>query len=77
MRALDDLVTRAGRDAPYEIALVYAWRGDRDRAFEWLERAYLQHDIALRNVKVEPLLRGLHGDARFPALLREMGLPAD
>lgn len=55
----------------------YAMAGDKDKAFEWLNNAYEQRegqDITL--VKVDPLLKNLHGDARFTAFLRRMGLPA-
>ena len=75
--ALRQLVARSGEDAPYEVALVHAWRGERNAAFEWLERAYAQHDTGLRNVKVDIRLRLLRDDPRFAKLLRKMGLPAD
>jgi hypothetical protein len=38
-KALDELVAKFGHSAAYQIAGVYAWRGDRGRAFEWLKRA--------------------------------------
>jgi eukaryotic-like serine/threonine-protein kinase len=53
----------------------YAWRGDKDRAFAWLERAYRQHDSGLIEVTNDPLLASLHGDARFAALLAKLHLP--
>ena len=34
-------------DAAREIAQVYAWRNEKDKAFEWLDRAYAQRDIGL------------------------------
>ena len=71
MRASDEalaaLVARWGTCAAYQIAEVYAWRGDKDRAFEWLDRALAEHDGGLMNIKVDPLLRSLHGDPRFDA----------
>jgi hypothetical protein len=56
------------------------WRKRRrppraDGAFEWLERAYAQHDSGLLWMKVDPDLKNLHGDPRFAALLRKMRLP--
>jgi len=56
---------------------VYAWRGEKDRALEWLERARVQRDGGFVNVKIDPLLRNLHGDARYTALLGRMHMPLD
>src|SRR6202171_3158610 len=76
-QALDHLIARWGHAAAYQIAQNYAWRGEQDRAFEWLERAVKQRDGGLVNVKVDPLLRKLHGDPRYAALLKKMNLPLD
>jgi TolB-like protein/tetratricopeptide (TPR) repeat protein len=74
-KALDELIGKFGHSAAYQIAVVYAWRGDKDRAFAWLERAYAQHDGGLTLVKIDPLLRDLRGDARYSALLAKLKLP--
>ncbi|MEO7252350.1 MAG: hypothetical protein ABIW30_07070, partial [Arenimonas sp.] len=74
-QALETLLAKYAKDAPYRIAEVYAWRGDRDQAISWLERAYTQHDRFLRFLKFNPLLRQLRDDPRYSALLRKMGLP--
>ena len=77
-RALDDLIARHGSTSPCAVAEVYAWRGERDKAFEWLQRAYDQRDLALaRSVKANPLLRNLHDDPRWKPFLRKMNLPVD
>jgi len=44
--ALDTLIAQAATSGPYQIAEVYAWRGEKDLAFEWLERAYHLQDGA-------------------------------
>ena len=54
-------------------AELYAWRGEKDKAFEWLDRAYQQHSSDLYNLKSD--FASLRGDARFAALLRKMNLP--
>jgi TolB-like protein/tetratricopeptide (TPR) repeat protein len=59
----------------YEIACIYAGRGDFDQVFTWLVRAYDQHDQALTLLKLDPSLRAIVGDPRYPALLRKMKLP--
>ena len=58
--------------AAYQIALVYAHRGDTPQAFQWLERALKQRDAGMHWMKFDPLLRGVSGDPRFLALLAQM-----
>ena len=75
-QALDGLLGLA--DPPrYQLAQIYAWWGDRDRAFEQLERGRLSADAGMRYLKYDPLLRGLRGDPRYTALLKKMNLPLD
>jgi serine/threonine-protein kinase len=74
---LEELIARHGHDGAYQIAVVYAWFGEPDRAFEWLDRAYAQRDAGLIFLKYDPLLRGLRGDPRYAALLAKMKLPPD
>jgi tetratricopeptide (TPR) repeat protein len=74
--ALRELCSKDPEGAAYNIAQVHAARGESDLAFEWLERAYLQRDPGLSEMKPSPLLRPLHGDPRWPAFLRKMGLAA-
>jgi len=69
------LISRFGHILPYQAAEVYAWRGENDKAFEWLDRAYQLHDASFIYYKFDPLLRNLHDDARYGALLRRLGLP--
>ena len=73
--ALGVLTTKLGDRWAYQIAEVYAWLGERDAAFEWLQRAYTQHDGGLIQVKYDRLLVSLRSDSRYPALLRQMNLP--
>src|SRR5262249_46226736 len=74
-QALDRLIASSGYQSAYQIAQIYAWRGDKDRAFEWLERAAEQRDGGLNNAKVDQLLVKLRGDPRHAALLKKLGLP--
>ena len=75
-QALDNLVANYSRGGAYQIAEVYAWRGQTDVAFQWLERAYRQRDGGLQEIKVDVLLNSLHSDPRFSATVRKIGLPA-
>lgn len=59
---------------PYSIALIYTALGDKDEAFQWLERANAQHDEDLFLLKVDPRLDSMRGDPRFASLLQRVGL---
>jgi serine/threonine protein kinase/tetratricopeptide (TPR) repeat protein len=76
-QALRRLIASASQTAAYQIAQVYAWRGERDLAFEWLGRALASHDGGLAALKSDPMLRGLRGDRRYQALLVQLRLPSD
>jgi TolB-like protein/class 3 adenylate cyclase/Tfp pilus assembly protein PilF len=54
---------------------VYAFRGEADRAFEVLEKAYARHESGLSQLKGDPLLKSLERDPRYAAWLRKMRLP--
>jgi len=72
--ALAEMIEKYSADSAYQIAEVYAARGEADRAFEWLERAYAQRDGGLTSTKSSPRLRSLHHDPRWVPFLRKMGL---
>jgi TolB-like protein/tetratricopeptide (TPR) repeat protein len=72
--ALQELLVKYQLEAACQIAEVYAARGKADLAFEWLERAYVQRDGGLSEMKTRPLLRPLHADPRWDVFLRKMGL---
>ncbi len=76
-QALDKLIATAAADAAYQIVEVYAWRGDKDKAFEWLERAYRQHDGGLTAIKTDLLLASLRSDPRYVAMLQKLNLPME
>jgi hypothetical protein len=72
--ALSELVTKYHASGAYQIAHVYAFRNQSDEAFEWLDRAYAQRDSGLIFTKVDPLLKSLHNDPRYAALLKKLNL---
>ncbi|MHB8727216.1 MAG: TPR end-of-group domain-containing protein [Casimicrobiaceae bacterium] len=73
--ALQALIAKYQAEGAYQVAMVYAARGEVDRAFDWLERAYVQRDSGLAEMKSEPFLRSLHADPRWGTFVRKMGLP--
>ncbi|HEX9189620.1 MAG TPA: protein kinase, partial [Vicinamibacteria bacterium] len=74
---LEEVIERWAHVGTYQIAQVFAWRGERDRAFEWLERCFREHDVGLMYLKLDQLLGSLRGDPRWNDLLRRVGLPLD
>ncbi|MEO7206627.1 MAG: protein kinase [Steroidobacteraceae bacterium] len=72
--ALKELIAKNAADSAYQIADVYAWRGEKDKAFEWLERAYQQRDSGLNGIAWDPLLGSLKGDPRYNTLLERLEL---
>ena len=74
-QALERLIAGYGTRAAANIAQVYAWRGEKDQAFAWAERAYALRDPGLTWIKIDTSWRRLHGEPRYHALLRKMKLP--
>lgn len=72
--ALRMLVNNYPDQAAFQIAEVYAVRGETDRAFEWLELARAQHDAGLSAIMGDPLLKNLSADPRYLAFLKKMRL---
>jgi tetratricopeptide (TPR) repeat protein len=60
---------------PYDAAMFYAALGDKDRAFEWLEKEREIHSGWLLFMRVDPRLSALRSDPRFEDLAQRMGLP--
>jgi TolB-like protein len=73
--ALADLIAN-NRGLDYQVAQVYAVRGEKEKAFEWLQIAFDNHDTGMLALLVEPLLRSLSDDPRYKTLLAKMAFPA-
>jgi eukaryotic-like serine/threonine-protein kinase len=70
-----DRLKRGEYVKPTTIPRIYAQLGDKERAFEWLEKAYADRDSELVELRVEPGYDPLRSDPRFADLLRRIGLP--
>lgn len=73
--ALADLIAN-NRGLDYQVAQVYAVRGEKEKAFEWLQIAFNNHDTGMLALLIEPLLRGLRDDPRYKALVEKMNFPS-
>jgi TolB-like protein/Flp pilus assembly protein TadD len=72
--ALDALIAGHSDDMSFQIATVYAFRGDADKTFEWLDRAYEKRDPGVMAIIDNPFTRELRSDPRFAAFCRKVGL---
>ena len=57
------------------IAADYALLGEKNKAFEWLEKAFQERAMPLIYLKVDDQFDALRSDPRFQDLVRRMGLP--
>jgi serine/threonine-protein kinase len=72
---LNKLKTTKEYVSPAELAILYVGLGDKEGAFQELERAYVAHDLQMQYLKVEPHYDALRSDPRFTDLMRRVGLP--
>jgi serine/threonine-protein kinase len=73
-QATQDLIRAHAEDNPWRIAVVYAYRDDAERTFEWLDRAVTAHDPRIINTVTNPDLERYHSDPRFIAICKRAGL---
>jgi TolB-like protein/lipoprotein NlpI len=75
--ALNALIAKYEKDGPYNIAYVYAFCGDADRAFEWLDKAVAYQDPGLSEIVPENMFDKIHSDPRWLPFLRKIGKAPD
>ena len=71
--ALAALITKYEKDAPYNIAYAYAYRGEPDQAFAWLDKAVEYGDGGVSALVTENLFDKIHKDPRWLPFLRKIG----
>jgi TolB-like protein/Flp pilus assembly protein TadD len=76
-KALKKLIATHQNDSAYQVAEVYAYRGETDKAFQWLDRAFRQRDPGMPELKTNRLMENLRQDSRYAELLKKMRLPAE
>jgi TolB-like protein/Tfp pilus assembly protein PilF len=60
---------------PADIAYDYAFLGDKEQTFAWLDKARAEKSGALENIKIVRSMEPLHSDPRYLDLLKQLGLP--
>ena len=77
LRTLDQLkeIAKQRYVSAYSFAIVYEALGDKDQAFQWLERSYQDRAFEMAILKVDPLLDNLRSDPRFADLVQRVRLP--
>jgi adenylate cyclase len=74
---LTELIENWGKLWPSEVAHVYAWMGDADAAFEWLDKAVEQKEQGLPDQLVQPFCNPIHADPRWGEFLKRAGSAPD
>ena len=75
--ALNEMIKVSADTGAYQIAEVFSFRGDKDQAFAWLDRARRQLDGGLAYYTNDPFLDNLRSDSRWAAFQRTMGWADD
>lgn len=70
---LQTMITEDGESAAFQIAEIFSSRGDIAAAFQWLDKAYEQHDSGMEELLGNHFLRPLHGDPAWTGLMERMG----
>ena len=75
-KILDQLKERSQQTyvQPMWLAVIYIALGDKDQAFDWMQKAYEDRSAWLVYLKVDPLFDNVRQDARFTDLMRRVGL---
>lgn len=73
--AVADFERLYSAESPFGMARLYAYRGELDKAFLWLDRAYAQRDDGFRFLNRDSLFANLRGDPRYAALLHKLKVP--
>ena len=72
--ALESLISEYGEQNPTWVAEAYGWRGEKNQAFDWLEKAYVQKDVGLAYLLGSTVFESLWEDPRWVELLQKLNL---
>lgn len=73
---IEEMIRLDAENSPSYIAEIYAFRGDRDQAFLWLDRAFHVHDLGAATIYETPdIISALRDDPRLAEYMKKLGLP--
>jgi TolB-like protein/Tfp pilus assembly protein PilF len=75
--ALRTLIDKDAGIAAYQIAEVYALRGDAHETFAWLDQAFSNRDPGIDKLLYDPFILRYRNDPRFAAFCKKVGLPGE
>ena len=76
-KLFSDFISRFQKKEMYQIAEIYAYRGEKDKAFDYLEKYYIAREGRLTYLKGDPFLKNLESDPRYITFMKKMKLPVD
>ena len=76
-QALAEMIEKFAAEGAYNIGFMFAYCGENDLAFEWLEKAYQGKDVGLTQINIEPVIAKLHSDPRWLPFLQRIGMSDD
>ena len=71
--ALAEMIAKYQKEDAWNIAYTYAFRGEADHAFEWLDKAIVYRDPGLSLTAVQWTFTKIHDDPRWLPFLRKIG----
>jgi len=71
---IDEFLDSYAQEYPVSVAAIYAWRGENDAAFEWMERGLEQRSADVVYILSAPLLIKLRNDPRYSVFVEKLGL---
>jgi len=77
LRVLGELKEMSQRRyvSAYSVATIYAALGEKEQAFQWLQKANDERNTEIVFLKVDPRLDPLRNDPRFEELVKRAGIP--
>lgn len=76
---LEEIVERSKNSSTgspaFHIAMIYSQMDERELAYQWLEKAYQDHEVEMYWLKVEPPFEPIHDDPRWQSMLDKVGFP--
>ena len=72
--AMAGMIEKYAETGAYNIGFMFAYRGENDLAFEWLEKALQGQDAGLTQISTEPIIANLYTDSRWLPFMERIGM---